>query len=315
MNMNYFPIISKHRNSFLPRAFVFRRLQSLSGLAFTLFLCEHLLTNSLSPLFVNQGNLFVKIVNKFHQLPYLGFIEIFLLACPFIFHALLGIKYMLSSKFCSFQKGEEEPYLNYERNHAFFLQRSSAWLLLIGIFAHVIHMRFMECPKHITHNNNSYYVASVRNSPYLKKFAKKNQFILIYPNKKNSYFLNFSWSHPIKNVEIFLKNSVMTDLVKRQSLKDKVIVVQEQPGKIFLLILWNTFSSSIMCFLYSILVLISAYHGCNGVWLFMMRWGFIEKEKVQKLFLKLVFIMMGLLSLLGLFAIWGMFWSVVHYNG
>lgn len=313
MNVNCFS--TAYKNRVISKDFIFRRLQSLSGVAFTLFLCEHLLTNSLSPLFVKEGNFFVKIVNKFHQIPYLGFIEVFLLACPFVFHALLGIRYILSAKFCSFPRGNEQPYLNYERNHAFFLQRSSAWILLVGVLVHVIHMRFIECPRHIVYDNNQYYVTAVKSSPYLQEFAKKNQFILIYPNEKNNCFLDFSSTQSIKNVSEFLKISLISNLMKKESIKNNIIAVQKEPGKVFLLVLWNTFSSYIMCFLYSILVLVSVYHGCNGVWLFMMRWGFIEKEKTQKLVLKLIFIMMGLLSLLGLFAVWGMFWSVMYYNG
>lgn len=308
MNASYFSVTSK--KSPLPKSFIFRRLQSLSGLAFTLFLCEHLLTNSLAPLFLDQGSFFVKIVNKFHQIPYLIFIEIMLIACPFVFHALLGIKYTLSAKFCSFRKGEEAPYLNYERNHAYFWQRFSAWILLMGILFHVIHMRIVEYPKYINYENAEYYVTTVDSSLRLQAFAKNNQFILLY-SKENSHFLDFSLQ-PVKNVSEFLKTPLIADLLKKIGNKNKVIAIHRQPGKAFLLVLWNTFSSIIMCLLYSTLVLLSTYHGCNGVWLFMMRWGFIEKEKSQKLTLKLVFIMMGVLSLLGLFAIWGMFWSIMY---
>lgn len=308
MNVNYFSVTSK--KSYLPKSFVFRRLQSLSGLAFILFLCEHLLTNSLAPLFIDQGNFFVKIVNKFHQIPCLIFIEIVLIACPFVFHALMGIKYALSAKFCSFRKGEEELYLNYERNHAYFWQRFSAWILLIGILFHVIHMRIVECPKHINYENTEYYITTVGSSLRLQEFAKNNQFILLYP-KEDNHFLDFSLQ-PVKNIPEFLKAPLMVDILKKIGDKNKIIAIHGQPGKAFLLVLWSTFSSIIMCLLYSTLVLFSAYHGCNGVWLFMMRWGFIEKEKTQKITLKLVFIMMGILSLLGLFAIWGMFWSVIY---
>src|SRR4051812_29543012 len=109
----------------IPKAFIWRRVHSLAGLWFVLFLIEHLLTNSQAALFIgDNGSGFVEAVNFIKSLPYLPVIEIFLLGVPFLVHAIWGVKYLLTSKFNSFPADGSTPSLpQYPRNQAFTWQR------------------------------------------------------------------------------------------------------------------------------------------------------------------------------------------------
>lgn len=49
----------------------------------------------------------------------------------------------------------------YSRNHAYTWQRITSWVLVIGIIAHVIHMRFIERPISAEQGSQNYYMVKV----------------------------------------------------------------------------------------------------------------------------------------------------------
>src|SRR5580692_1285716 len=111
----------------VPMAFIWRRLHSLAGLWFVLFLIEHLLTNSQAALWLgDNGKGFVHMVNALHNLPYLQVIEMFLLGFPILLHMVLGVKYLFTSK-SNIVKGDgSTPYLPRARNYAYTFQRMTS---------------------------------------------------------------------------------------------------------------------------------------------------------------------------------------------
>src|SRR6185436_15721242 len=143
----------------LPRAFVWRRLHSLMGLWLVLFLMEHLLVNSQAALLLgDNARGFVHAVNAIHNLPYLQVIEILLLGVPIAIHGVLGVKYLLTSKFNSHRTDGTEPSLKgYGRNHAFTWQRLTSWILLVGLILHVAKFRFIDYPATVNQGEKSYY--------------------------------------------------------------------------------------------------------------------------------------------------------------
>ncbi|AAC68204.1 succinate dehydrogenase [Chlamydia trachomatis] len=62
---------------------------------FTLFLCEHLLTNILASSFLAKSQGFITLVNLFHKIPGLKVIEITCLALPLGIHSIIGFSYLL----------------------------------------------------------------------------------------------------------------------------------------------------------------------------------------------------------------------------
>lgn len=132
----------------IPQAFVWRRLHSLFGLWLVIFLIEHLFVNSQAALFIgDDGKSFISSANALESWPYLQVFEILLLGLPIFVHMIWGIKYLLTAKFNSYGNNGKSPYLpEYSRNHAYTWQRITSWILVIGIIAHVIHMRFVERP-------------------------------------------------------------------------------------------------------------------------------------------------------------------------
>jgi len=63
-----------------------------------------------------------------------------------------------------------------------------------------------------------------------------------------------------------------------------------------------------MAILYTIFLLAAAFHAFNGLWTFLITWGFILSYRSQRAMLPVSYFGMILLSLLGLAAIWGSYW-------
>src|ERR1700680_135924 len=84
----------------IPKAFIWRRMHSLTGIWLVLFLMEHLLTNSQAALFIGEdGSGFVRAVNFLKNLPYLPVIEIVLLGIPLLIHGIWGIRYLWNAEY------------------------------------------------------------------------------------------------------------------------------------------------------------------------------------------------------------------------
>src|ERR1035437_5394416 len=70
-----------------PGYLLIRRLQSLTGIAFGLYIFVHLTVNAT---IIQGGDVFAKQVEKIHSLPFLSAIEWGTLFLPFLFHSIYG---------------------------------------------------------------------------------------------------------------------------------------------------------------------------------------------------------------------------------
>lgn len=239
--------------------FIWRRLHSLMGLWLVLYLIEHLIVNSQATLWIgDDGSGFVKLVDSLESLPYLQVIEIIFIGVPFAVHMVWGVKRALSAK---------TNHLPYERNRAFTWQRLSSWILLFGVVAHVIQMRFVEMPKKI----DQQYVVKITDDPGLSTLASR---------------LN----------------------VQLEKEGDVVIARAPDPGKAMLLVVRDTFKSPFISVLYTIFLLAAAFHAFNGLWTSLITWGAMLSYRSQKAMIPLCWIGVGILTFLGLAAIWGSYW-------
>lgn len=131
----------------MSREFLIRRLHSIAGLFFLVFLCEHLWTNVQAILpFENRGQWFIESVNFIHSLPALQTLEITFIALPAMVHAYFGIVRLFSSKSSSFINNGKDPFLAYSKNRCYTLMRITSWMLLIAIILHVTYMRYLHAP-------------------------------------------------------------------------------------------------------------------------------------------------------------------------
>lgn len=301
----------------IPKAFIWRRAHSLTGLWFALFLIEHLFVNSQAALLIgDDGNGFVKAVNAIRSLPYLPVIEITLLAVPFFIHAIWGIKYIFTSQSNSFQTDGSLPSLpQYPINRAYTWQRITSWILLIGILAHVIHMRFIEYPTSMQMGTQHYYMVSLNQDDGLYTLSKRLGFDLFDQMQVKS----------LVNPEIpKVQNNTPESLIQAQTYKEQMdwnrtlqdfnlkshqmVAVAHNFGVAELLMVRDTFKNPIMILLYTGLVLAACFHGFNGLWTFMIRWGVTLTHRSQQIMRKICVFLMVLITFLGLAAIWGTYW-------
>lgn len=276
----------------IPQPFVWRRLHSLFGLWLVIFLIEHLFVNSQAALWIgNDGKSFIDSANALENWPYLQFFEVLLLGLPIFVHTVWGIKYLLTAKYNSFGYDGKNPYLpQYSRNHAYTWQRITSWLLVVGILAHVIHMRFVERPMHTEQGAQNHYLVRVDLDQGLPTLADRINVKLYDANK-------------IKQLKKNLKTS------KELHLKQgEVIAVADNFGAAELLMVRETFKNPIMLVLYTLFVLTAIYHAFNGLWTFLITWGVTLSQKSQKWMLKISTGLMVLVGLMGLSAIWLTYW-------
>lgn len=265
--------MQSYESKSMPRAFFWRRLQSLMGFFLILFLIEHFLTNSQAALFFGSDGIgFIKSVNAIRELPYLPVIEILLIALPFVIHMIWGVMYLLTSKDNSYWHTEKDPYLpKYPKNRAYTWQRITSWILLVGIIWHVVDMRFINYPKTVKEGIKSYYTVSVTDDPGLHTLSERLGVKLLADKEKKSELMSLSPNF----------------------------------GTAELLIVREVFKSPLMIALYTLFVLAATYHACNGLWTFCITWGITLTARSQYLMRIFVYFLMGLVGFLGLIAVWG----------
>ncbi|HEY2810211.1 MAG TPA: succinate dehydrogenase [Rhabdochlamydiaceae bacterium] len=276
----------------VPKAFIWRRLHSLMGLWFLLFLMEHLLTNSQAALWLgDNGKGFVQMVNMLHNLPYLQVIEIILLGVPIALHIILGIKYLLTSKSNVTKKDGSQPYLPLKRNYAYTWQRITSWILLIGIIGHVYKFRFLEYPQSVQVGSSTVYLVKVDEDKGLHPLADRLRVALF----DQEAIGNEESSQP-----------QWMGALKKQTLQaDQVIAVSSDFGAVTLLTVRDTFKNPIYIALYTIFVLAACFHACNGFWTFLISWGWVLKMAAQRAWVTVSVVLMAIMAFLGLAAIWG----------
>lgn len=302
-------------NSSIPQEFIWRRLHSLTGLFFALFLMEHLLVNSQAALFLgDDGQGFVLAVNSIHNLPYLPLLEIFLLGVPILIHMAWGIKYLRTSQQNIFTDNGAVPYLpQYPRNRAYTWQRITSWILLVGVIVHVIQMRLIEVPVEVKVGSQEYFLVRVQDDVGLPTLAVRLNAQLfdrsaIEAEKQKSMPADSGAELSVQEQSL-RQHQEWLEALQHHPLKEGQVLVQAPDfGTAELLMVRETFKMPMMIALYTIFVLAACYHGFNGLWSFMIKWGITLTTRSQELMLKVSTFLMVLVSLLGLAAIWGTYW-------
>lgn len=297
-------------NPTAPKEFFWRRLHSLTGLFFALFLIQHLLVNSQAALFIgDDGKGFVNAVEAIHNFPYLPVIELVFLGIPICIHMFWGIRYLQTSQqnAYAFNSLGEKPCLpEYPRNKAYTWQRITSWILLAAILLHVLQMRFIEEPLSIKQGAQKYYFVRAYNDPGLASVAARLEVQLIDAAGQQGLE-----KQPLDRQEgkESLEAMDYQTIFKKRPLKDGQVLLQAKNfGTAELLMVRETFKSPLMIALYTIFVLSACFHGFNGLWTFMIKWGVTMTDRSQKLMLKISTTLMFLIAFLGLAAIWGTYW-------
>ena len=324
-----------------PRAFIWRRIHSLTGLWFLIFLCEHLLTNSQSMMFFTvHAPWFVNSVNFLRNIPYIKAVEITLLGVPILLHAGIGIRLLFTGRLNTTPTDGATPYLRYGRNHAYSWQRVSAVVLLVGLILHVVDMRFLDYPyQYVVNDQNQYYntyhfdpgLYSVANQLRVQLYdaqgidyekqklrSMREREILLREHlenlEKKAWRLGEEneYQQEINTAYRSLSDyQAQTDHVRgleSRTLKEGYVMgVSPSFGALELLNVRERFQSLSWCVLYTIFVLAAVFHGGNGLWTFLITWGLLLSKKSQS---NMVHFCTGLIFLLGVFgmmSIWGTF--------
>jgi succinate dehydrogenase / fumarate reductase cytochrome b subunit len=312
---------SAYQAPLIPRAFIWRRAHSLTGLWLVLFLIEHLFTNSQAALWIgDDGSDFIRSVNFLKNLPYLQVIEIVFLGIPFFIHGLWGVRYLMTGIGNSFSTDGSSPSLGqYPRNQAYTWQRITSWILFIGIIAHVVQMRFIEYPVSTKLANEQFYLVRISDDQGLTTLSNRLGVSIYSEQEIKVRKLGFLLRASLGEVERGLNNltskeSSQEDIGWIEALETwnlqegEVVAVAPSFGTAVLLMVRNTFKSPVMIFLYTGLVLAACFHGFNGLWTFLISWGVTLTARSQQLMRFFSTALMVLIAFLGLAAIWGSYW-------
>jgi succinate dehydrogenase / fumarate reductase cytochrome b subunit len=337
--------------SSIPAAFAFRRIHSLLGLWLVLFLLEHLLTNSQAALLLgDNGRGFVKMVNFLHDLPYLPALELFLIGTPIVFHAVLGIKYLMTAKNNAKKTDGSAPSLReYGRNRAYKWQRITSWILLVGLIGHVAKFRFIEYPVSVNEGISSEYFVRVRMDSGLYTVAdrlhvklydgeaiekqkqafnerKEEASLLelaedVRGHPSYTFIEGVSPEHYSNQKEILLtsaqkfsmKKKWIEALTARPLSSNEVVAVTKSFGVATMLSVRDTFKSPLYVLLYTVFVLAACFHAFNGLWTFVISWGLVFRQSAQKSMVTFCLTLMAVIAFLGLAAIWGTYWLNLKY--
>jgi succinate dehydrogenase / fumarate reductase cytochrome b subunit len=283
--------------------FIWRRVHSLLGLWLVVFLLEHFTVNSQATLWIGDDGIgFIRLANFLESLPYLQVVETVLIGVPLALHGVWGIRRALQAKFNSGRSSGAAPSLKYGRNRAFTWQRLTSWILLFGIIAHVIQMRFIEYPKKVMGPKGEEYLTDVTVDDGLYTLAAR----------LNVSLYTSSAIEEIKKSPTALPKWV--EALESFNLSSRELVASSpSPGTAMLLTIRDTFKSPLVSILYTIFVLAAAFHACNGVWTCLITWGFILSYRSQKAMIPVSVMGIFLLAFLGLAAIWGSYWVNLRY--
>jgi succinate dehydrogenase / fumarate reductase, cytochrome b subunit len=283
-----------------PKEYVWRRVHSIMGLLIVLFLLEHLITNSQSALLIGEnGQGFVRAVNFIKNLPYLPFLEIFLIGVPIAVHGVLGIKYAITGKMNSWpSKGQKPSLTKYSRNHAYSWQRITSWILLVGIILHVGYMRFYRYPDSVKVGDKEYYFTRLDVDQGLDSVARRLG-VEIY----NPQMIKESRMPP--NLIAKEQSEWMKAITKKNLKSDQVMAVSPDFGTATLLMVRDAFKNPIKGGLYTIFVLAACFHAFNGLWTFCITWGWVIRARSQAKLVNICTAVMVLIAFLGLACIWG----------
>jgi len=325
----------------LPKAFIWRRLHSLSGLWLVLFLVEHLVTNSQAALLLgHSGEGFIRMVNLIHNLPYLTVIEVALLGIPIAIHLVWGIKYALTSKPNSTKSDGSKPHLKYSRNRAYTWQRITSWILVVLLLFHVVKFRFLEYPHSVSAGANPTYFVKVTMDPGLYTVAQRLD-VKLYDGKALDQMRASEGSNRsgealqsaakriredagrgysaqdgmiLQSAQDYQERRDLTEALTSMQLKQgEVIATSSMFGTASLLTVRDTFKSPVWVAVYTVFVLSACFHAFNGLWTSMLTWGWVVRSAAQTRARKGAITLMFVIAALGLAAVWGTyFWNLKH---
>lgn len=307
-------------------AFWRRRVHSLIGVFIVLFLIEHLITNSQAALWIGEdGRGFIQAVDIIYRLPYLRVIEITLLLVPFLVHIVWGLRSLKQTQMNIIKQDGYHPYAPYARNYAYSWQRISAWLLILGIGLHVLHMRILRQPTEIERADGISYVCRVTPDEGIATLAERlgiemwNLERVDYgleeiEKKMELYSLNIKSENPPLST-----NLVSTDLEMQKferefhfmhtmkrllNRPDDLIIVTPDMGRAMLFVIRDVFKSIGCKVIYSLLVLFAVFHAFNGLWSALITWGITATLKAQRYSLVACYGLMIIFISLGFCSIW-----------
>lgn len=302
--------------SAIPRAFIWRRVHSLMGLWLAIFLLEHLLTNSQAALWLgDNGSGFVRMVNALHNLPYLQVIEIFLLGVPLLIHAVWGVKYALTGRSNAKSSNGAKPSLpQYGRNRAYSWQRITSWILLVGIVCHVAKFRFLEYPEKAVQEGGYAYFTKVSLDAGLDTLSERLHVQLYNQAAVAKEVEGLKAHNPEHSAQQYAQHvHWVKTLAKIPLSKETLVAVSPDFGTATLLAVRDVFKSPLYVALYTIFVLAACFHAFNGLWTFMITWGWVIKQSAQKKMGSLCIAIMLAIGFLGLAAVWGTYWINLRY--
>lgn len=303
----------------LPQAFIWRRLHSLTGAWLALFVVFHLFTNSQAALLIgDDGAGFIHSVNSIHNTPFLPIVEVLILAFPLLIHTIWGIKVLRTASYNSFGNTGHTPYLpEYPRNHAYTWQRITSWILIFGIIAHVVHMRFMEYPTSAIKGKEHSYMVRITEDEGVYTLASRLG-VHLYNQNEIQKMKEAAPSLPkeeketpqdlVKKQAIEQEISWLQALEKRPLKNGELIAVSDNFGTAELLMVRDTFKEPLMIVLYTLLVIFTCFHAFNGLWTFMISWGVTLSARAQYLMQWLSIALMVGIGGLGLSAVWFTYW-------
>ena len=305
------------------REFIARRLHSLAGIAFLLFLCEHMFTNSQATLLLgDDGKGFVRMVNWIHSLPYLVVIELTFIALPLVVHTWWGIERLKLAKINSIPSDGRAVSLPYSRNIAFTWQLITSVLLIVAIGLHVYYMRFAKEPESEPYGILTQYFVKVSVDPGLYTLAPRLNLMLFdaalldeaIPHLQGSDNSLPDLASQVKqNEQLAFEKRTIEAMKALQPTQNEVVVLCDNFGTAVLLMLRDTFKSVWMCILYSLFVIMASFHGANGLWTFAITWGITLSERSRVLIRTATTFLMALLIFFGLACVWGVYWINLRF--
>lgn len=313
----------------LPKAFIWRRLHSLTGLWFVLFLIEHLITNSQAALLLgDSGQGFVRAVNFIHNLPYLTVIEVAILGVPILIHVIWGMRYALTAAPNSLPSDGSRPQLKYSRNRAYTWQRITSWMLVPLLAMHIVKFRFLEYPESVNVGSVPTYFVRVSTDPGLytvadrldaKLYDEKAIDQMVRDNRpgkaitqaaeeirKRGEIDNQQDAIILQSAQQYTERNHFIEVLSNIKLKSgQVVAASSSFGTASLLSVRDTFKSPFWVAIYTLFVLSACFHAFNGLWTSMITWGWMIKATAQTRARRVAYGLMLIIALLGLAAVWG----------
>jgi len=324
----------------IPRAFIWRRLHSLTGLWFVLFLIEHLFTNSQAALLLgDSGKGFVRAVDFIHNVPYLTVVEIGLLGVPILIHVVWGVKYALTAAPNSKPSDGTRPQLKSARSRAYTWQRVTAWMLLPLLVMHIVNFRFLEYPVEVNTGSSPSYMQTVKVDPGLYTVADRLN-VKLYDERKIDKMVedqhlqrsllaaaeeirerdeqeyNFQDETVLRAAQHYEEQTNYIDGLEKLKGKLKqgeVVAAAPTFGSISLLGVRDTFKSPIWVSIYTLFVLGACFHAFNGLWTSIVSWGWVIRAAAQTTMRKVSIGLMLIIAFLGLMAVWGTYFLNLKY--